>query len=327
MTNKVLWVVALAIPLCITLHAQNNDSSPHTVQFITVEKDVKLEVLDWGGSGRPVVLLTGLGNNAHIYDDFAPKLTTTYHVYGITRRGYGASSAPTSGYSADRLGDDVLAVVDALKLNRPVLVGHSIAGEELSSVGSRHPEKVAGLIYLDAGYAYAFYDQARGDLQIDLFDLEKKLQLMQPGKGPNDTSPVINDLLTTALPQIERDLKEEREFLSTLPADMITGSSASMPTASQVIFAGQQKYTSIPVPILAIFAVPHDMGPSLDNNPTLRATFDAHDETSSGAQATAFEKGVPTAHVVRLPHANHYVFRSNEADVLREMNAFIGSLP
>jgi non-heme chloroperoxidase len=79
------------------------DPSPHTIQFVTVEKDVKLEVLDWGGSGRPVVLLTGLGNNAHIYDTFAPKLTTTYHVYGITRRGYGASSAPTSGYSADRL--------------------------------------------------------------------------------------------------------------------------------------------------------------------------------------------------------------------------------
>lgn len=116
--------------------------------FITLDNNVKLEVLDWGGSGRPLVLLTGLGDNAHVYDKFAPKLTASYHVYGITSRGFGASSAPTTGYSADRLGDDVLAVVDAL--NRPVLVGHSIGGEELSSVGSRHPEKVAGLIYLDA---------------------------------------------------------------------------------------------------------------------------------------------------------------------------------
>jgi non-heme chloroperoxidase len=128
------------------------DPSPHSAQFVTADKDVKLEVLDWGGTGRPVVLLTGLGNNAHVFDKFAPKLTAAYHVYGITRRGYGASSAPASGYSADRLGDDVLAVLDSLKLNRPVLVGHSIGGEELSSVGSRHPEKVAGLVYLDAGY-------------------------------------------------------------------------------------------------------------------------------------------------------------------------------
>lgn len=138
------------------------DTSPHQTQFVTVEDGVKLEVLDWGGSGRPIVLLAGLGDTAHTYDRFALKLTPSYHVYGITRRGFGASTAPAPGYSADRLGDDVLAVLDALKLNKPVLVGHSVAGEELSSVASRHPGTVAGLVYLDAGYGYAFYDRSRG---------------------------------------------------------------------------------------------------------------------------------------------------------------------
>ena len=66
------------------------DPSLHTVQFVTVDKGVKLEVLDWGGSGRPVVLLTGLSNRAHVFDKFAPKLAANYHVYGITRRGFGA---------------------------------------------------------------------------------------------------------------------------------------------------------------------------------------------------------------------------------------------
>jgi len=114
------------------------DPTAHTVYFITVDSNVKLEVLDWGGSGQPVVLLTGQGNNAHVYDKFAPKLTGAYHVYGITRRGYGASSAraPTSvNYSIDRLGDDVLAVIDSLKLNRPVLVGHSLGGRRVEFGG------------------------------------------------------------------------------------------------------------------------------------------------------------------------------------------------
>jgi non-heme chloroperoxidase len=97
-------------------------------------------------------------------------------VYGITRRGFGASSTPESGYSADRLSDDVLAVMDALKIERPVLVGHSHGGDELSSVGSRHPEKVAGLIYLEAGYGYAFYDPIRGSLNLDLLELKGKLE-------------------------------------------------------------------------------------------------------------------------------------------------------
>jgi len=57
----------------------------------------------------------------------------------------------------------VLAVIKALKLKRPVLVGHSIAGEEMSSIGSRHPKKVAGLIYLDAAYIYAYYDDSYSD--------------------------------------------------------------------------------------------------------------------------------------------------------------------
>src|SRR5580698_1479317 len=110
------------------------------IQFITVDrvsdKDVKLEVIDFGGAGRPLVLLAGLGSDAHAFNKFAPKLTARYHVYGITRRGFGVSSAPSTGYTADRLGDDVLAVLDYLKLDRPILVGHSIAGEELSSIGS-----------------------------------------------------------------------------------------------------------------------------------------------------------------------------------------------
>jgi pimeloyl-ACP methyl ester carboxylesterase len=95
------------------------------------------------------------------FDSFAPEFASHFHVYGITRRGFGASSKPApddDNYSADRLGDDVLAVMSALKLERPILVGHSLAGEELSSIGSRYPEKVAALIYLDAGYGYALFE-------------------------------------------------------------------------------------------------------------------------------------------------------------------------
>ena len=124
--NDRFWVFAfvlLLVSLPGRLPAQQtapwHDPSPHSVQFVTVDKDVKLEVLDWGGTGRPLVLLAGLGNTAHVFDDFAPKLTSDYHVYGITRRGFGASSKPDSGYSADRLGYDVLAV-----LGEPVVVDY-----------------------------------------------------------------------------------------------------------------------------------------------------------------------------------------------------------
>ena len=156
------WTQGGSLPLTLvraTAETAWKDPAAHSVQFVTVAPDVKLEVLDWGGpaSGRTLVLVPGLGNTAHIFDAVAPKLTARYRVLGVTRRGFGSSSAPSSGYGADRLGDDVLAVMDKLAISRPVLAGHSLGGEELSSIGSRHPERVAGLVYLDAGYSYAFY--------------------------------------------------------------------------------------------------------------------------------------------------------------------------
>jgi hypothetical protein len=88
--------------------------------------------------------------------------------------------------------------------------------------------------------------------------------------------------------------------------------------------SGMEKYTSISAPILAIYAVPHDRGPQPPGvDASAQAALDARDEETTGAQAEAFETGLPSAKIVRIPHANHYVFRSNEADVIREMSAFL----
>jgi non-heme chloroperoxidase len=164
-------------------NAWKTDEGNHRVQFIKVDKNVKLEVLDWGGSGKALVLLAGAGNDAHTFDKFAPKLVDAgYHVYGISRRGFGESSIPLTGYNADRLGDDVLAVIRALKLKRPVLAGHSLAGEELSSVASRHPEKVAGLVYLDAAWMYAYYDESYSD-QFSQFT-KRSIENLKAAKAP-----------------------------------------------------------------------------------------------------------------------------------------------
>ncbi len=306
--------------------------SSHRIQFITVDKDVRLEVLDWGGTGRPLVLLAGLGDTVHVFDKFAPKLTADYHVYGITRRGFGTSSHPLSGYSADRLGDDVLAVADSLKLVKPVLAGHSLGGEELSSVGTRHPEKVAGLVYLDAAYSYAYYDPSLGYFDIDVYELEDKLDRLKPGSGVRDRRPVMEEVLAS-LPGFERVLKEQLQqfemFSASGASSPQTATASTQPArpgfrAAVAISSGERKYTAIHVPVLAIYALPHDMGAS---NPHRAAAEAADINSVTGPQAKAFERGVPSARVVRLPRASHYVFQSNESDVLREMKAFIGSLP
>jgi pimeloyl-ACP methyl ester carboxylesterase len=290
-------IVATVSPVSISSkmsYGDSVDSSPHAVRFIPVGGDVKLEVLDWGGSGRALVLLAGLENTAHIFDDFAPQLVASYHVYGITRRGFGASSVPadTNGnYSADRLGDDVLAVVDSLGLNRPVLVGHSIAGEELSSIGTRHPEKVAGLVYLDAGYSYAFYDRSRGDLVLDSLELRRKLEQLIPGRELQARKQVVQELLTI-VPRFERTLRVHQKDLRFVPEPLEQPGEISV--ATQAIVAGEQKYTDIRCPILAIFAVPHNLGPAFQDDPVARAAANATDRAWTSAQARAFKTGLPS---------------------------------
>ena len=323
------YVVGLVSALACagTASAQNTakaDTSPHSVRMISVEPTVGLEVLDWGGPGRPLVLLAGMGDTAHVYDTFAPKLTSKYHVYGITRRGFGASSKPefvTANYKAARLGDDVLAIIAALHLGRPVLAGHSFAGEELSYIGFHHADSVAGLIYLDAAYSYALYDQAHGQIMLDGLRLQDMLQNIIPGKIPSGN--------VRSLKEVQEQLKvvdrEITEYLALLPASMAApGPRPDPPPYLYALFSGQESFPTINAPALAIFAVPHDFGPS-DNSPA-RAQMEARDLRITEYQLQAFETQVPKARVVRMPHASHYVFASNEGEVLREMDAFISTL-
>lgn len=306
------------------------DSSQHSQRFVTVEKNVRLEVLDWGGTGRPVVLLAGAGNSAHIFDQFAPKLTGEYHVYGITRRGFGNSSRPATGYLADTLADDVLAVLDSLGIHAPVLVGHSIAGEELSSIGSRHPERVAGLVYLDAGYPYALYDSTLTNPGVSVADVEHKLaRLMDPNvaMSPRGREALIRELLDVSLPVMERDLRETSKQLATLPNQDATPPARRPDPVLHALFAGEEKYTAVHAPVLAIFAAPHQVPPAMAQDSAARAKADSADLAGVMPQIAAFRRGVPTARVVVLPHANHYVFKSNEAEVLKEIRTFVDSLP
>jgi non-heme chloroperoxidase len=319
--------IALPAPIRSRQSASWRDPSPHTVRFVTVQEDCRLEVLDWGGSGRPVVLLAGGGNTAHVFDEFAPRLTANYRVYGATRRGFGASCVSAPGSGVDHLRDDVLAVIDALKL-RPVLVGHSIAGAELSSVAASHPDRVAGLVYLEAGYPYAF-DNGHGPAMKEFQEI----------RGPKPPTPGDADLASFRALQtwdarvfgFRRPEAELRQTWDSTP-DGRPGKARAFPGLSTLmaILTSVKRYADIPVPTLAIFAVPHVQERWIDKStdPAAREAGRAYFtriDALTEKQAKAFERGVPTARVVRLRGA-HHIFLSNEADVLREMRAFLAGL-
>jgi len=326
----IAMLVSVAVAAAL---AQAQNAAAPLARSITVEPGVRVEVLDWGGPkdgshARPLLFLSGLGDTAHVYDTFAPRFTDRFHVYAMTRRGFGASSKPAptdANYSAERLGLDVVAVIDALHLERPVLVGHSIAGEELSFVGSRYPQKVAGLIYLDAADAYGFYDPVRGDTQIDLLDVKRQLDTFRTGTIYDRA---FVDELHASVAQLNRDMEREEIRLAEMPD---VPAPPPPPPISLAVWFGMEKFTKVEAPAMAVFACPHDMTPAfrgpLANDPMAQGALRAFDLERCTDQSNAFERAMPADPVVRIAGANHRVFQSNPKVVTRAMLDFLAKLP
>jgi non-heme chloroperoxidase len=280
------------------------DPSPHQVRFVTVDSVVRLEVLDWGGSGRPVVFL-GCYLTGHSYDNIAPKLTDRFHVYAVTRRGVGASDHPATGYSPQRRADDILEVIDVLKMQKPILVGNSCGGDILHTLGARDPERIGGLMYLDAAedptLTMADYDMP----SVDRAHLPARV-------GAPDT---------VSLPEAEM------RQLDKWPLD---------PTIRRAIVEDNRvrpDYAHIRVPVVAIYRT-MTMEQVLKEFPTKTEQERAalNQEYAAGrAMLSKWQRdllaGVPNAKIVELPGANLYMFLSNEADIIRELRAFASSLP
>ena len=313
-------VLSLAVPFQ-TSSPVWKDPSSHTSQFVPVTQEVRLEVLDWGGTGRPLVLLAGGGDTAHVFDDFAPKLAGEFHVYGITRRGFGESSFAPVDFGAQTWGDDVVAVLDALKLERPILAGHSIAGQEMSSIGTRFPNRVAGLVYFDAAYPYAF-DNGK----TPTFEEISRMAFPQT-PAPTDADLASFDAMRQYYLRVlgftfpEGELHQKRS----VTPDGRVGLPRPNPGGTSLLKA-MTKFAQIPAPALFLVS---SQSPGVwadaSTDPKTREQLAALNGFLE-RQAEAIREGLPSARVVKFSRANHYVFLSNEADVLREMRAFSAGL-
>jgi pimeloyl-ACP methyl ester carboxylesterase len=282
-----------------------------------VAPEVKLEVLDWGGDGPAVVFLAGLGNTAHVFDEFAPALTDRFHVYGITRRGFGLSSVPARGYDLATLATDVRRTLDALRLPSASLIGHSAAGDELTWFAGAYPDRIDRVVYLDAAY--------------DRSDPSLRPQAL--GDCFNVAPPADTDIASPAsfgawfartrgvhLPESELHFLFEgheptaaafEEFMQSLR---------------------RPDYDRVVAPALAFFAVPTTAADYYSAWATMTATqrakaqacFDSgKEQIASRASIADFRARVVRGRSIEILHAKHYIFISNREEVLRETRAFL----
>lgn len=300
-------VVTLLIAMQALTGQENaswRDPSPHQVRFVVVDSSVRLEVLDWGGTGRPI-LFVGCYLSAHVYDEIAPKLTDQFHVYAVTRRGVGASDRPTTGYDPQRRAADVLDVIVALGMQKPILVGNSCGGAILHSLGAEHPERLGGLVYLDAAEDPTLKASDYEQVPVDVANLPKRVRQPQP----------------LVFPEAERRLLAERPIDPAIRKAIVEDHNV------------KPAYGRIRAPVLAIYRTTSMVDALKDYPPQNEHERAALTQGYARARAmlTKWQRdllaGVPNAKIVELSGANLYMFISNEADVIRELRAFAATLP
>jgi pimeloyl-ACP methyl ester carboxylesterase len=276
-------------------------------------------------------LLPGLGATAHSFDEIAPLLARHHRVVAITRRGTGYSSRPDSGYDTPRLARDVLAVMDALALDPVTLVGHSIAGDELTWLGGHHPQRFRSLVYLDAAYDRSGESSARSRL--------RELNAALPPEPPIPQQAFLNYEAATRMITERGHLRPpEGELMAFLQTDkpFVAGTPNLDARAQQAITAaiGPPDYSAVRIPALAIYAMGEPgepLPPWYDaNDAQLRADL-AEISRLTRAQRleniAAFRRGVVQGQVLEMPDTPHNLVFAKPREVVTAIEGFVESLP
>ena len=110
-----------------------------------------MHVRNWGGEGRPVVLLHGLASTCRIWDFVAPILARDFAVIAVDQRGHGDSGKPEQGYDFACVAGDAAALLEGRGIQSPVLVGHSWGADVALELAAARPDLLQGIVFVDGG--------------------------------------------------------------------------------------------------------------------------------------------------------------------------------
>jgi pimeloyl-ACP methyl ester carboxylesterase len=308
------------------------DTSPHKSDFVHVN-GIRLHYLDWGGSGDVLLFLAGMGCNAHIFDDFTLRFTDQFHVLALTRRGHGESDHPETGYDVDTLTEDIRQFMDALGIQKVILAGHSMANIELSHFSALHPERVIKLIFLDAAYdrnLASYKDMVKKNplrqiqppgLDVDYFTEEDYFAAMKRAY------PSFVPIWTKAMEQqsFHEIIKTPEGKIIDKMTDAIN--KALMDTLTSYVSEDAQ----IKAPALSFMTKDKGIWYISDDWMTeeQKAQVHRHFETTAAVYdrecIELFQRNVPHARIIEIPHGHHYCFIQHEELVYDEMRKFLSA--
>jgi len=301
------------------------DPSPHHAGTVAVN-GVRLSYLDWGGRGLGLLMLHGLGDSPHVFDDLAPALTDHFYVVGFARRAHGRSER-RGPYDVNTLVEDIRQFLDSLGWTQAVLVGHSMAGSEMVRFAALYPQRVSRLVFLDAAYDYdgdafatslahapvAFEATPRESASYEAFRT-----FLKDGNWPGlPWSPAMEATVRdVAVPRADGGV------------DYVLNDTAVSNAFFRGLRAYRKEYAKVRAPALAIVAgvypgavLPPGASDSLQRK--VGAWIEAYGRPFQQASLARFRAEVRDARVVEMPESNHYVFLQRPAAVIAALRDFL----
>jgi pimeloyl-ACP methyl ester carboxylesterase len=272
-----------------------------------------------------------MGCNAHIFDDLAPRFCDRFHVMALTRRGHGESDHPETGYDIDTLTEDIREFLDALGIEKVILVGHSMANVELSHFNALYPERVIKLIFLDAAYDRysATYKEMVANspfrriqfpgMDVDYYSEEEYFAAMKRDY------PSFTLIWTEAMEQ--QSLHEITKDSNGKIIDRMSDGISKAITDTLTSYALED--AKIKVSTLAFFSLSKGLNTISDEWMTAeqKAEIRQHVETRENPwtreSIEKFQHSVPHAKVVEIPYGHHYCFIQQQELVYDEMRSFL----
>jgi pimeloyl-ACP methyl ester carboxylesterase len=287
----------------------------------------RLNYLDWGGQGMGMVFIHGLGDSPHAFDGIAPRFNDRFRVIAYARRAHGRSQV-IGPYTHSVLAEDLKQLLDSLRIDKAVLVGWSLGGNELTELTAAHPERVAGLVFLEC-YDLSFKGtsglQAHYPVQSTPGPAELRDQAAFRAWWKSAASP--NDPLT---PAMEAEIADLTVKGPDGRVRVVTDDSITMAFYRDAM-TYSLPYWRIQVPVLAIWGRPYRNGiiprDALDS--LKRRVDDYLRDYGRPFQDTViarFRAAVPEATIIVLDSASHAIFPSQQRDtIVGAMRAFISA--
>jgi len=245
-----------------------------------------LQVEQHGKSGRPLILIPGLSSGTWVWADTATRLEKHHQVYLLALPGFDGRK-PVEGATFDTLMKDLATLIETRKLDRPLLIGHSLGGTMSLAFAADHSRMIGGVIAIDGLPVYPGTESMTGDRTA----LGNQVRAQFAGQTPEQYAAG------------QKDFMRQRGVIDPALADKLAAMSSRSDPATAGEIAGQvfqldlrPRLGNITVPVVEI---------SPFNPPDFASS--GLDEAGKANYYRSLMAGIGNLEVVSVSPARHFV--------------------